>query len=95
MQTFALNYTNSNLSTLNFFLKYPNDSSNFSIHLPSSRQQVDFNKGVGVAIVVPWCEVPCLENMNNEVAQLLVIIDLKLQKQVRCERKHGQCDMLR
>lgn len=48
------------------------------IDLPSSRQQVDFNKGVRVAIIVPWSQIPCLENMNNEVAQLLVIIDLKL-----------------
>lgn len=63
----------------------------FAIHLPSSRQQVDFNKGVRVAVVVPWCQVPCLEDMNNEVAQLLVIIDLKLQKQKRCETKQSKC----
>lgn len=64
------------------------------MYLPSSGQQVDFNKGVRVSVVVPWCQVPCLENMNNEVAQLLVIIDLKLQKQVRCETKPSWCDIL-
>lgn len=46
---------------------------------PSAWEQVNFNKGVRVAVVVPQGEVPGLQDVDNQVAELLVVVDLKLQ----------------
>lgn len=48
-------------------------------YLPSTWQQVNFNKWIGVAVIVPGCQISRLKNVDDEIAQLFVIIDLKLQ----------------
>lgn len=45
---------------------------------PSARQEVDFNKRVGVAVVVPRGEVSGLQDVDDQVAELLVVVNLKL-----------------
>lgn len=52
-----------------------------TLHSPSPWQEIHFNKWVRVAIVVPRGKVSGLQDMNDQVAKLLVIVDLKLQKQ--------------
>lgn len=49
-------------------------------HSPSPRQEVHFDKRVRVAVIVPRGKVPGLQDMNNQVAELLVIVDLKLRR---------------
>lgn len=45
---------------------------------PSPRQKIDFNKWVREAVDVPRSEVSGLQDVNYQVAELLVIVDLKL-----------------
>lgn len=47
---------------------------------PSPWQEVDFDKWVRVAIVVPRGQVSGLQHVDDQVSQLLVIVDLKLQE---------------
>lgn len=49
------------------------------MYLPSTRQQVNFNEWIRVAVIVPGCQIPRLKNMDDEIAQLFVVIYLKLQ----------------
>lgn len=53
---------------------------------PSPWQEVDFDKWVRVAIVVPRGQVSGLQHVDDQVSQLLVIVDLKLQER-RKEKK--------
>ena len=46
--------------------------------LPSSRQKVDFDKGVRQAVDVPGLQVPSLYNVDVEVACQFVMTELQL-----------------
>lgn len=48
---------------------------------PSAWEEINFNKWVGVAVVVPWDKVSGLQDVNDQVAKLLVIVDLKLKRE--------------
>ena len=48
---------------------------------PSPREEINFNKWVRVAIVVPRDKISGLQDMNDQVAELLVVVDLKLSKE--------------
>lgn len=48
---------------------------------PSPRQKIDFNKWVREAVDVPRSKVSGLQDVNYQVAELLVIVDLKLYKE--------------
>lgn len=45
---------------------------------PPSGEQVHLDKGVRVAAALSGREVPCLQDVDDEVAQTAVIVDLKL-----------------
>lgn len=52
-------------------------------YLPTSWKQVNFDKRIGVAIVIPWGQVAGLEHMDNQISQLFVIVYLKLSIQMK------------
>lgn len=58
---------------------------------PSPWQEIHFNEWIGVAIVIPWGKVSGLQDVNYQVAKLLVIVDLKLQKETQLNYNRFGC----
>lgn len=52
----------------------------FLLHLPSPWKKINFNKGVRIAIIVSGSKVSCLKDVDDKVAKVFVIVDLKLEK---------------
>lgn len=46
---------------------------------PSPRQEVNLDKRVRVAVIVPGCQVPGLQHVDDQVSQVPVIVDLELK----------------
>jgi len=51
----------------------------FILHLPSPWKKINLNKGIRIAIIVSGSKVSCLKNMDDKVAKVFVVIDLKLE----------------
>lgn len=58
----------------------------FVLHLPSPWKKINFNKGVRIAIVVSGSKVSCLKDVDDKVAKVFVIVDLKLVNALKHSR---------